>query len=54
MPGDVIPSKVICDEHHDVGRLARHHDAGHQEAEDGEDQHGDQGGGQLLQRLLAA
>ena len=52
VPGDVIPAHVISDEHHNVGRLARDHDAGHQEGEDGEEQHGGQGGGQLLQRLL--
>ena len=52
VPGDIIPAHVISDEHHNVGRLARGHDAGHQEGEDGEEQHGGQGGGQLLQRLL--
>ena len=50
MPGDVIPSKVICDEHHDVGRLARDDDAADQDEEGGE-QHGGQSG--QLQCVLA-
>ena len=32
VPGHVIPSHVICDEHHDVRRLC-HDNAGHQDAE---------------------
>ena len=52
VPGHVIPSHVICDEHHDVRRLCHDNDnAGHQDAEEvvGE-QHVGQSG-QLLQLL---
>ena len=53
MPGDIIPSKVICNEHHDVGRLGQDNDAAHQEKEEGGEQHGGGLGGQSGQLKCA-